>query len=320
MAFDLPSNIKAYGNPDDLAKDQDVDLVVCCTRVDLHYETIKPSLQQGKNVFVEWPLASNLSQALELTTLAKQTGAKTMIGLQGQASPIVNKVKSMIEQGVLGKVLSSSITGIGGVRSRDSISPGLKYFTERSVGGNVVTIGFGHMIDYVNFVLGEFTSFSSHLTIQRPKIAVIHDGKVEETVKTDVPDLIMLHGTLSSGIPLSASFRSGQPFKDDPGLVWNINGLAGEIKVQGSGPALQARDDDVKIWLHNFATDEVDEVKWESPFPELPGAARNVASLYEAFARGDEGGFPSFEDAVLRHRQIEELYASSEEGRRGVYV
>lgn len=121
-----------------------VDLVVCCTRVDLHYETIKPSLQQGKNVYVEWPLASNLSQALELGRLAQQTGAKTMIGLQGQASPIVNKVKSMIEQGVLGKVLSSSITGIGGMKSRDSISSGLKYFTERSVGGNMVTIGFGH--------------------------------------------------------------------------------------------------------------------------------------------------------------------------------
>lgn len=57
-----------------------VDLVVCCTRVDLHYETIKPSIQQGKSVYVEWPLASNLSQALELASLAKQKGAKTMVG------------------------------------------------------------------------------------------------------------------------------------------------------------------------------------------------------------------------------------------------
>lgn len=121
-----------------------VDLVVCCTRVDLHYETIKPSIQQGKSVYVEWPLASNLSQALELASLAKQKGAKTMVGLQGQFSPIVNKVKSMIEQGALGKVLSSSVVGIGGVRSRDSIPSSLKYFTERSVGGNIVTIGFGH--------------------------------------------------------------------------------------------------------------------------------------------------------------------------------
>lgn len=164
------------------------------------------------------------------------------------------------------------------------------------------------MIDYVHFVLGEYDSYLSHMTIQRPEIAVIHDGKVEEIVKTDVPDLILLHGTVSSGITLSATFRMGQPFKDDPGLVWNINGLAGEIKVQGSGPALQAWDEDVKIWLHDFATDEVEEIKWESPFPELPGPARNVASMYEAFASGDKGRFPTFADAVLRHRQIDMLY------------
>lgn len=176
------------------------------------------------------------------------------------------------------------------------------------------------MIDYVNFVLGEFTSFSSHLAIQRPEVAITHDGNVAETVKTDVPDLIMLHGTVSSGVPLSVTFRRGQPFKDDPGLVWNIHGLTGEIKVQGPGPSLQASDADAKIWLHDFEKNEIEEVKWETPFPELPGQARNVASMYEAFARGDESKFPTFEHAVVRHRQIEELYASFEKGRRGEYV
>lgn len=176
------------------------------------------------------------------------------------------------------------------------------------------------MIDYVNFVLGEFTSFSSHLAIQRLDIAIIHDGNVTETVKTDVPDLIMLHGTVTSDVPLSATFRRGQPFKDDPGLEWIIHGLAGEIKVQGPGPSLQAADADITIRLHDFAKNETEEVKWESPFPELPGPARNVASMYEAFARGDGSKFPTFEHAVLRHRQIEELYTSFEQGRRGVYV
>lgn len=176
------------------------------------------------------------------------------------------------------------------------------------------------MIDYVNFVLGEFTSFSSHLAIQRPEVAIIDDGKVTETVKTDVPDLIMLHGTVSSGVPLSATFRWGQPFKDDPGLVWNIYGLAGEIKVQGPGPSLQVSDADFTIQLHDFAKNEIEEVKWESPFPELPGPARNVASMYEAFAHREESKYPTFEDAALRHRHIQELYASFEEGRRGVYL
>lgn len=176
------------------------------------------------------------------------------------------------------------------------------------------------MIDYVNFVLGEFTWFSSHLAIQYPEIAIIQDGKVVETVKTDVPDLITLHGTVPSGVPLSATFRKGRPFKDDAGLVWNIHGRTGEIKVQGPSPMLQAADADVTIQLHDFAKNAVEEVRWQPAFPQLPEPARNVASMYEAFARGDQGTFPTFQDAVVRHRQIEELYASFEQDRRGVYV
>lgn len=57
------------------------------------------------------------------------------------------------------------------------------------------------VIDYVNLVLGEFTSFSSHLAIQRPEVAIIRDDKLVETVKMDVPDLIIMHGTVNSGVP-----------------------------------------------------------------------------------------------------------------------
>ena len=143
-----------------------------------------------------------------------------------------------------------------------------------------------------------------------------------ETVDSDVPDLITLNGILTSDIPLSINFRRGQPFKDDPGFIWNIHGVAGEIKVQGPGPALQANDANVKIQLHTFAKDDVEEVKWEPPFPDLPGPARNVAALYEAFAdaRADQKRYPDFEDAVVRLQQIEDLYASFDGVKNGVSV
>lgn len=68
-----------------------------------------------------------------------------MIGLQGQISPVILKVKDLIEQQQrIGKVLSSSIIAFGGTRTRDSLIEGLKYFTKKDVGGNIVTIGFAH--------------------------------------------------------------------------------------------------------------------------------------------------------------------------------
>lgn len=34
--------------------------IVCVVRVDRHFQTVHPSLEAGKTVFVEWPLDRNL--------------------------------------------------------------------------------------------------------------------------------------------------------------------------------------------------------------------------------------------------------------------
>ena len=65
-AYHLPAGTKAYGNPEDLANDMDVDLVCCNTRVDVHYETIKPSLLKGKDVYCEWPCKVHVLVSLTL--------------------------------------------------------------------------------------------------------------------------------------------------------------------------------------------------------------------------------------------------------------
>lgn len=81
-AYKLPAKTRAYGSPDDLAADNEVQLVVVSTRVDKHYETALPSVKAGKDVYVEWPLAENAVRAGELASLAKDKGGKTAIGLQ----------------------------------------------------------------------------------------------------------------------------------------------------------------------------------------------------------------------------------------------
>jgi predicted dehydrogenase len=142
--YGLGSDVKAYGSPDALAADQDVDMVACCTRVDLHYETIRPSIDAGKDVYVEWPLAENVQRATELAELAKQKGVRTVIGLQGRIAPAVLKAKELIRQGRIGEVLSSQIQAFSPYIGRDSIPEALEYFLEKKVGGNIITISFTH--------------------------------------------------------------------------------------------------------------------------------------------------------------------------------
>jgi predicted dehydrogenase len=139
-----PSTVKAYGDPQSLADDPDVDLAVNCTRVDVHHGTILPSVKAGKGVFVEWPLAQDVAHAKELVQAAEASGSRSINGLQGQVAPVIVKLRELLEQGAIGKIVSSEIKAAGGLNDRRTLPGGLKYFTDPSVGGNVYTIGYGH--------------------------------------------------------------------------------------------------------------------------------------------------------------------------------
>jgi predicted dehydrogenase len=141
-AHNLPGDVKAYGSPEDLANDPNVDLVVGSTRVDTHYETLLPSVKAGKDVFCEWPLGANLSEAEKLQSAAKTSGIRTMVGLQNRGSPVILKVKQLIAEGKIGKVLSAAYLASTGGNGGPQES--LRYMTDRKVGGNLLSIFGGH--------------------------------------------------------------------------------------------------------------------------------------------------------------------------------
>lgn len=142
--YDLGSDVKAYDSAQALAADPDVDLVACTTRVDVHYDTIRPSIEAGKAVYVEWPLAENVQRAKELAELAKAKKAPSIVGLQGRVGPVALKIQQLLRDDVVGKVLSSEVRAFATYIERGSVSEGLAYFLEKEVGGNPVTIAMGH--------------------------------------------------------------------------------------------------------------------------------------------------------------------------------
>jgi predicted dehydrogenase len=142
--YNLSPDTKAYGTPEDLANDPDIDFVICNTRVDKHFQTILPSIKKGKDVFVEWPIASNLEDIKTLVEETRKSGSRVAVGLQRRWAPPVIKLRELLAEGKLGKVLSAEVRAFGGTLDREIFPEGLKYFADRKVGGNVITIGFAH--------------------------------------------------------------------------------------------------------------------------------------------------------------------------------
>ncbi|KAK0119923.1 transcription regulator gal80 [Cadophora gregata] len=316
--YELPENTRAYGDPEELAKDKDVDLVVCSVRVDRHLATVSPSLRAGKNVFVEWPLGKNLAEAKELLRLKNEGGVKTaVVGLQARQSPVVRKLKQLVDDGRVGKVLSSTWTGQGG-NLGPTVQEGYAYLSQREVGGNLVSIHFGHSIDYIQAVLGYgFTPAPKTLLASRrshQKLLSSSNELIKEEHPVTSDDTIFLHGSLTTGVPLAFSLRGGKPFKDVPGLDWRIYGETGEIRVTSSGPFLNVGYPDVKISISDFdlyGGDSKDTVTVEVEKDEFDGdswglPSKNVARIYRDLAEGRVNC--SFEDAVEGHELIDEMY------------
>ncbi|KAK3653495.1 hypothetical protein LTR22_011169 [Elasticomyces elasticus] len=301
--YKLGDDVKAYGSPSDLAADANVELVVCTTRVDLHYDTIKPSLEAGKNLFVEWPLAENMQRARELAELAQKKGVRTMVGLQGRVSPAVLKVKELLAAGTIGKVLSSEVKAASVFGNRDSISEGLAYFLDKKVGGSPVTIAIRHLIDSIHSLLGEYRSFHAHAQNQRPTWTISSDNGSTRQTTSDVPDLVSLQGSLDGSSSLTVdnasllfSFRTGPAFP-------------------GAYPQSEIDDPSgITIEVHDHATDEVKKVDWTWGKEWQAGLfyrGRNLGTLYDLFAEGGgamrKAKVVDFEGAVARHREIDGL-------------
>jgi predicted dehydrogenase len=162
-------------------------------------------------------------------------------------------------------------------------------------------------------VLGDFSSFQSLLSNQRPVVKIVKaDGSVaKENAEKTNPDHFIIQGSLKSGAVLSAMIRGGAPFKGSPGLEWSIYGEKGEIRITGPSAFIEIFGTN-SIQLHDFATDQIEEVALQNgAFAKMGPINRNLARVYEAIAAGDKTTLCDFESAVKRHQFIEEVYSQN---------
>jgi predicted dehydrogenase len=140
----LPKTTKAYAKPQDIAADADVDLIVVSVSVSKHFMLAEPALLNKKQVFVEWPLGATTQEAETLANLARQNDLKTIVGLQGRSSKLMRKLKEIVDQGLLGKITSTSVLGSTCALPTTFWLKDGEHYLRMGSGGNAYTINFGH--------------------------------------------------------------------------------------------------------------------------------------------------------------------------------
>ena len=93
-----------YGNYEEMLNDKNVDMVYICTPNAFHYDQIRLCLSHGKHVICEKPMVKNEAQVRELFAMAREQGCFLMEAEKTMFTPLNKKIKSMIEDGMIGKL------------------------------------------------------------------------------------------------------------------------------------------------------------------------------------------------------------------------
>jgi predicted dehydrogenase len=306
-----------FAHHDELVAQPDVDVVAVTVKVPHHRELVSAALAAGKSVYCEWPLGRDLDEAREMAALAAEQGVRTVVGLQARQAPAIEFVRDLLRDGYVGEVLSTTMIGVS-VPGDVVIQPNV-YMLDRNNGANLLTVAFGHSLDTLNHILGEFADLSAVSAIRRPLITA--EQSREKTVKT-APDQIAVIGTLTSGATASVHLR--EAVAGGIGFLWEINGTDGTLRITADAALPEifpltvagARGPGEPAEL---AVPDALTHRWP-PLSSLEGApAFNVGRAYAAFAADIDNGnqtVPDFADAVRRHEVIAAIERSAASGER----
>lgn len=93
--------------------DYGVEAVSIAVPTSLHYEVASFFLKNGVHCLVEKPIASTIEDGRKMAEMARKNDVKLMIGHIERFNPVVQEMKQIIDEGILGKILIISSRRVG---------------------------------------------------------------------------------------------------------------------------------------------------------------------------------------------------------------
>ncbi|NJD22915.1 MAG: Gfo/Idh/MocA family oxidoreductase [Melioribacter sp.] len=136
----------------------DIDVVyISSVNADHHWQVLKTA-KAGKNILCERPIALNSAQTEEMIKACKEQNVILMINHLHRFHPLVQKAKELINNQMLGKIVSISAT------YNIDVSPGDNFrFKKELSGGGVLRDLGGQMIDLLQFFGGNIVDVKAYM-------------------------------------------------------------------------------------------------------------------------------------------------------------
>lgn len=119
----ISPNIKYSGSIENVFTNKEVNTVIIATPAETHYEISKMCLINGKNILTEKPLTLLSDEATNLIEIAEKFTKKIMVGHVLLFHPAVVKLKTLIDDGLIGNLqyIYSNRLNLGTIRKEENI-------------------------------------------------------------------------------------------------------------------------------------------------------------------------------------------------------
>lgn len=280
---------RAYGDPLELIRSPEVDIVTVAAPVPAHHDLIVAALDAGKHVVSEWPVGVDHAQTAELASRARMVGTVAAANLQTRRNPAVLQALDLLGDDALGRVLglavSESTAGWGPV-----VDESAAYLEDPGSGMNLRTIQTAHTLDLAELLAGPLTSLSALTTVQYPAVTI--GGSPGPHART-VPDHILVQGRQAGGGWLEARIAGGRP-PAECRFRLEIVGTEHTLELRGGSPrGFQAGTLQLRLDGRPLPAQHLRET-------DLADTVINVAGVYAALRNDIRDGtttVPRFRDA-----------------------
>ncbi|GAB6929817.1 Gfo/Idh/MocA family oxidoreductase [Paenibacillus sp. JCM 10914] len=143
---------KVYTDFRELLQDGSIDVIHVCTPNDSHSEITVASLESGKHVMCEKPMAKTVAEAKAMLEAAERTGKKLTVGYNNRFRDDSMYLKGICEEGELGEIYYGKALAI---RRRAVPTWGVFLDEEKQGGGPLIDIGT-HALDLTLWLMDNY--------------------------------------------------------------------------------------------------------------------------------------------------------------------
>jgi predicted dehydrogenase len=294
VKWDVPNYFADF---QDVINHPDVEMISVTTWPTAHAAPVIAAAAVGKHILCEKPIATTLEEADAMVAAADAAGVKFAMGYQPQFGRIWPAVKQLIDEGICGRLMGMSVTGLAPSSHR------VPWFLKRDLSGGGILMDWGiYTAYYAQWLLGPVESVSAQKEIFRTEVNVgetrLTDVDVEDTVAATLRFRNGMLGAWYLGWAVAAPHSS-----------MSIDGSAGSILtrtgVDGIGvyTTTVPQPDYLNGWRHVPVTEMalvdqhygklahlVDAVLDDTPLVQTGAAGRDALELVLAIYRAAELG------------------------------